>query len=542
MKITIFAAALAAFFVSAPSFAQRQFVPPGGLPSNTPIGTAGDTFQSMLAQQAANADALAKTAQKAWIGQPTQADGTPGIAAMDINGNVTAPINTSVARINGTNGLYFSDPHANSETGFGHRCYYGANQHEFGCSENASGSNTAFFENLSLTGFGGITVRGPDNHFSGGYSYEHGAFVWDPGEAWGDDVGFMLEEISNYNQAFDAHIPPPPFILAHTGGEFTSYTEGYATLTAGSNLAICNGGCTWPTGITGYVIDTPIDFGRLPIGTTITGGDGTNTLTLSNAAITSTTDSSYLHAGTFVRFGPTVYQQYDPLVMSPMGGLGFFKYTDMHGGKPTSYPAFWADLNSGHVGIGTNQPVGALDVNGKIYGGALAADRTNMQGVFNASVSPGSESNSSSVIEDTMGEGANLVRRYWGSDGKIHTYDVGHSMDIMTQDMTGTGATRIPYRPETEISADYTLTTSDCGTTVLPVGDTTAITVTVPSGLPVGCQVKMLQIGKAATTIHGDGTMLNGQSGVDVSVTAAWTSAMIEIARKANGITYAIAK
>jgi len=114
-----------------------------------------------------------------------------------------------------------------------------------------------------------------------------------------------------------------------------------------------------------------------------------------------------------------------------------------------------------------------------VYGSAEGSSRGNIGGAFTAT---GGTSNYGVQIKDgTQTSGGGKFLRDMG-DGKANWADIN---------------------PQKTISASYTLTAADNGYSILVLNAATAITITIPSGLPTSMQVGFIQDGTGDVTFAG---------------------------------------
>ena len=89
--------------------------------------------------------------------------------------------------------------------------------------------------------------------------------------------------------------------------------------------------------------------------------------------------------------------------------------------------------------------------------------------------------------------------------------------------MSGNWLMQGTFQPEAGIvsvqTGAYTLAATDCGTLIRDKGATAAHTYTVPTGLPIGCQVEIVQevAGDAITISAGTGETIEALSGATVT-------------------------
>lgn len=477
-----------------------------GARSDNILHAPGTTLDNKtILQWAQNIDLANKTANLA----------IPKIGNLDSNGNIITPINTNIIHIKGdtSSGLRIADPlHTGEETKF----YYDANTYEFTIENGASENNSLAFKNTNSCGLAANTYVGYDQQYK--RISEHGAIGWGPCLPYYNTTGYDYLEISRYPYAIDGYPDdigkeaPPAFLLQKTGIEIIPYgsNEDYGTVSKGSSSITCVN-CTWAQGIkAGQTIDIPNQPGIFPNGTTVVSGAGTSTLVVSNAALNDLIDPI---GGTWVRIGDTEYSQHDWFEDSATGCLNFWTWGGAKFGAFYGKPFVCFERNDGKVGFGGEEnptlPVDALGgVGGNVSG--KHPDRTfygSQNAAINAQVSPGNDNTTNTILN---AYGYNLDRltvRWLTNPSRIEYQDANNNnMPLWTlyvgSPSGGTvGQSKQTAHPVETITGDYTASVpSDCGTT-LNVNTTVTTTLTIPTYMPQGCTIGIVQTGTGSVNV-----------------------------------------
>ncbi|MDL2169838.1 hypothetical protein [Asaia sp. HumB] len=571
---------LAALIALLPSLAfgqssGRQFVPPNGLPMDTPLGTARNadgsgvvTFATLQAgissavtsaqMQSALADYLTTSAAASTYATPanvlaavrieaTRATNAETANAASISalqssalsrtdaaasylalsgGSLTGSVTASGDPTKG--GFIVSDP---LQSGMATSLWYDANKGEFTI-ENSTGLNNALaLKTTNANGFAALAFDGPDMAYGG--NFEHGAVGWGPGLKYGPDVGYDYFEISRFTYDATFNRQPVPFIWQTTGTELVPWgmTTAYGIVTKGSASITCAGGCTFPGGA-GQILDTPAEYGLFPAGTTIVSGAGTQTITLSNAALASSASTS---TGTYFRFGNAEGSQHDFLVYTPMGNADYYRFGDAKWGNFTNAPFFSIDRVNGRLGVGNPLPATPLDVSGAILSnvsGVTSLNAYSGTGALNAQVSPGVAGQKN--ILHAYAVSTNQFNLNWEANPqRIAMQDVNAGANIFEFRMDGSWQSQQYAHPVTTVTANTTLSnTAQCGQTVA-VNSSSAVTVTVANYTLVGCRITVTQLGTGAVIIAPASGLTLGSYGTQAqtgpyTVPGQYASAVIE--------------
>lgn len=412
-----------------------QFIPPGGLPANTPIGTDGTTLEnvSKIADISTVADGAVQESQ---AGEPG------GFVALDANG---------VAQFTGSG---FTVPMTQGDTTSPLQVGYYANYRELTYRVTTPGGNILAFENLASNGYAAITFRGPDNYGNptaafGSTSFEHGAIGYGPDLNWGQSRGYTFWEISSFDGNSSATLRSVPGIIQETGAHFSSYQEAQAVINYNTNTLKTVDGSLWPAGIDGQVIvcqTTPDAFGRT---TTIVSGAGTDTITLSENMYTDSRDKT---VGDLFRFGPTIYSQTDHTVSQSCGNWDYYRFQDAYNGYIYKTPFFSIDRVAGRVGINRNDPKTDFHAVGQaLFSTTSKYDEYSLR--FNAAVAinvvPGgvASGNYGATTQNSLfywyGIGKNALLCNWTAANQIQFVDVNYRGPTLTIDMDGSQRVKI---------------------------------------------------------------------------------------------------
>ncbi|MFT9382041.1 hypothetical protein [Gluconobacter sp.] len=495
MKKTCFIAVLAASFVCAPAFGTPQLWLKAGIDPTMPMGRNGDTLDSMLTAQAANASAAAAA-------QTTASAAIPKSGNMDASGNLIAPVVNKTVTIkdplhSSFGGVQFQYPSQNGSA-------YG-NPYELRVLANAPLNNPLRLENDYPTGLAAWSYAGWDSALKS--VHEHMAIGYGAGLKNGAWKDYNYIETGCYQTNSDGSAvasptcPATDLLIQQTGAEYSQPpAEEYALFTDGSTDVTLKNGGIWPDGINGQVITTPVSYGMVPQGTTIVNGAGTSTITLSNPANATSGEA----AGTVTWFGPTEYSQHDSIVFKGMGNLDFYSYVCAKWGNYACGPFASFDFNHSRMGINNPHPQFPLDVVGAIVANiSSTATDPNFagSGAINAQVDPGTPRNN---VWHAYGVGVNQFNVFWNlNPSRLDFVDSNGSATPFSIYMDGSWQTRQPAHPVSSTDAARTLAVADCGTTITLTGST-AEAVMLPSGLPTGCRITVTQLGTGTVTVVPD--------------------------------------
>lgn len=452
--------------------------------------------------EAANATAASSAQTTATSAQTTADAAIPKSGNMDSSGNITAPIlNQSVTITDPLqtdfSGVKFEYP---SQTGSA----YG-NPYELRVLSNAPLNNPLRLENDYYKGLAAWSYAGYDSQLKN--VHEHMAVGYGAGLTNGAGVDYNYIENSCYQTNSDGSsvssntCPATDFLIQQTGAEYSGTpTEEYALFTSGSTSVTLKSGGNWPDGINGQVITTPVAYNMVPQGTTIVSGEGTSTIVLSNASNGTTGEAD----GTVTQFGSTEYSQHDNIVFKGMGNLDFFAYVCAKWGNYSCGPFASFDFNHSRLGINNPHPQFPLDVMGKIVGN-ISGSSTDPQyagvGALNAQVSPGTSNN---TILHAYGVNTNQFNVYWNtSPSRLDFVDSNGNSTPFSIYMDGSWQSRQAAHPVTEVSADYSVSNADCGTSLLV---SAASKITVSNVFPTGCKITVTSNTSDAVTIAAGGS------------------------------------
>jgi|GEM_PF-2140190 len=512
VSIIRFLAVFIPCFLSGGAQATPQFIPPGGLPPSTPVGTQGATLGTLeddIARNARNIEALT-TAGVTHEALGNALAGYLSAAQADDRYALQSALGSYVLRSGGTidgapgKGLSLTnpDPEMGSD-GVTHLDFSSPMANELTITANAPGSNVLAVNNTAPTGFSALTFRGHDANLSAStgqeVNFEHAAIGYGGSLPFQMGKGHAFLEVSRYDGTANPLLAPAPWILMHTGAEFVTFAERYIDTTAGSTTVSCHG-CAFPSGIDGMVIDAPAEYGLFAQPTTIRSGAGTSTLTLTAAAQGS-------RSNIVARFGPTAYHQYDNVVWSEMGNMDWFTYPSARDGNFNNWPFFSTDFNYGRIGIWNNHPEAELDVVGNAIFGANRNARGTFGnlGIINSICQPGS-GNRNQVDRNTLLDGIDTLQgvclnnpgRYAWSD--LNIANRGDDAVLYELYLDGSRATRIVAHPVRATTASRQLMLTDCGTTITAASDS-PITMNVGPGLISGCRITITQLGTGTVTV-----------------------------------------
>lgn len=497
MKKTCFIAVLAASFVCAPAFGTPQLWLKAGIDPTMPMGRNGDTLDSMLTAQSANASAAAAA-------QTTANAAIPKSGNMDASGNLIAPVNSPLVKIGSGsgNGAYFINPSPqNGASPFTH-VDFSSFMNELTFWSNAPGSNLLTLWNKSPTGFTALAFRGFDQDLNA--QFEHFAIGYFPGLSIGGFHGYAGDEASSYDMTNNAKERASPFVSQETGAHFNGVGINITGIIPSGAMTtiVCPGGCTFPTGINGSIVESQTVYGLYPKNTVIVSGEGTSTLTVSAPANFYSGDQTN---GQPLVTGGSAYTQTDWRIEVPTGNVDYFRFVDLHDNTfyNSPVPYFSIDRRQGRLGIWNPVPQAGLDVNDHISAGTAGYGKTPSAiairaacniGAFNACIMGGSGSASqvaSSIYDATSKKSVQML----GTGTVIRT--VANGVSVQDVNLT-TGDTQTYHHPVNAQAGAYSLQTSDCGTTISVTG-TTAIT--NGWGLPAGCRITISNMGTGTVTV-----------------------------------------
>jgi len=486
-------AASAAFFVPAARADNPGFLFQGGARSDSKFHAPGTSLDNQSVLQWAQAiEATLATANAA----------IPKSGNMDASGNLIAPVVNKMVAIkdplhSSFGGIQFQYPSQNGSA-------YG-NPYELRVLANAPLNNPLRLENDYPTGLAAWSYAGWDSALKS--VHEHMAIGYGAGLTNGAWKDYNYIENSCYQTNPDGSpvastaCPATDLLIQQTGAEYSQPpAEEYALFTGGSTDVTLKNGSIWPDGINGQVVTTPVAYGMVPQGTTIVSGAGTSTITLSNPANATTGEA----AGTVTWFGPTEYSQHDPIVFKGMGNLDFFAYVCAKWGNYVCGPFASFDFNHSRMGINNPHPQFPLDVVGAIVANiSSTATDPNFagSGAINAQVDPGTPRNN---VWHAYGVGVNQFNVFWNlNPSRLDFVDSNGTATPFSIYMDGSWQTRQPAHPVTAVSADYSLTNANCGTTLVV---SAAAKITVPNVFPTGCKITVTANTSAAVSIAAGGS------------------------------------
>gem|GEM_PF-3597103 len=162
---------------------------------------------------------------------------------------------------------------------------------------------------------------------------------------------------------------------------------------------------------------------------------------------------------------------------------------------------------TGRVGISIAQPQSALDVVGNaIFGSDTNGHATfGNLGIINSVCQPG-VGNRNQVDRNTFMDGVNTLQalclnnpgRYRWTD--LNLTNAGRDGTLSEQYLDGSQATRIVAHPVNAASAARQILLTDCGTTISVTGSS-AVAMTIGTGLAAGCRITVTQLGTGSVSI-----------------------------------------
>ncbi len=227
-----------------------------------------------------------------------------------------------------------------------------ANSDELALTANSSGDNVFSIAQQNANGFAAETLRGLDSYFSG--LFEHRACGYGAGLVFNGQSGFDFCENSRYTTTNNNLIPPSRYIEQQTGAEFSGIPYYLTvTFTAGSTTAssTSNPGSY----LNGYLMTSYQSEGYVQPGTTVVSATGVANFTISLPALKSGTIT--------IETGPTYYCQDNYYEATEMGSLNWYNLFQGCGNAPGT-PAMTFERYHGWLGLGTVQPIAALDIVG----------------------------------------------------------------------------------------------------------------------------------------------------------------------------------
>ncbi|MEX6625302.1 hypothetical protein [Tenacibaculum salmonis] len=188
---------------------------------------------------------------------------------------------------------------------------------------------------------------------------------------------------------------------------------------------------------------------------------------------------------------------------------------------------FWDNTNN-RLGVGINSPTNKLHVSGAIRSeGILNSNGTENEPSFRFSddtntgmYKPAADEIGLVVggkeainIDETANNTTVTIKETLKLDGALLDSSLPNgNAGTLGQILSSTGTATKWITPNLAMiinkTSDYTLTLSDNGN-VLTFNSTTDITLTVPTGLPIGYNISIYQIGTGKVTIQGGATILN---------------------------------
>ncbi len=377
---------------------------------------------------------------------------------------------------------------------------YSANRDELTITSDCPGTNTLAIRNSNSTGFAAATIGGKDYDYRSSGVFEHGSFVYGPAIPLNGQNGADQIEFSRYTTTNNPLIPSIPAEIIQTGGVFTVPPRpAVLSITKGSPTATVISG-TIPAAADGEIITSRENLGYIGSGTTIASGGGTSTITLSNNAEQT---MAYLQ----VEFGPTTYCQSTRMYFQELGNISFYTYgTGCNGSLGAAFMTL--DTDNGRVGINQAKPAVPLDVVGPaavgVYGVTRATYGDTAVGL-NISVTPGGTGNTARALS-IFGIGDNvLLGEYLATPSRFDLFDSNGfnknytaPFDFASFRLDGTGQTQFLASPIGAAIVARPVRVSDCGTIINDTG-AAAHTLTVPTGLPLGCRIDVIQAGGASS-------------------------------------------
>ena len=174
-------------------------------------------------------------------------------------------------------------------------------------------------------------------------------------------------------------------------------------------------------------------------------------------------------------------------------------------------------ITSGYIGVhGVNTAIGS-STNVGVTGEAQNSTSSNIGGQFNASGSNDSTigvyaigtalSSNIAIGLKATATGVNGIK--YAAQLKDGTETSGGGKFLRDMGDGKANWADIDFNPQKTITSSYTLTSADNGYSIIVANGATAVTITVPSGLPTSMQVGFIQDGTGDVTFSGSGTTLN---------------------------------
>ncbi|MDR6182068.1 hypothetical protein [Asaia bogorensis] len=484
-----------------------QFIPPGGLPASTPVGTGGNSLATMQSGITQNASDIASLTATSVTQAALESSLAPYMTQSQAN-STFLPLAGGTLNAASGGGLKLLNPSPQNGASPVVSLDFSAFWNELTLTSTAPGSNLLTLWNKAPNGFTAATFRGYDTDLNS--QFEHYAIGYFPGLNIGGLRGYSGMEVSSYDMTSNSHERASPFVHQETGAHFDGTgIDFYGVIPQSAMSTItCPGGCTFPAGINGDIVESQQVYGLYPKNTTIVSGAGTSTLTMSSPANFYSSDTVN---GQPLVTGGTGYTQTDWEIEVPTGNVDDFRFVDLHDNTffNGASPFFSRDRRLGRVGIWTQRPLAELDVQGNaIFGIAgSASDRAKYinLGIINSACQPGSGVRTQ-VDRNIFLAGSNTLQglclsgpaRYRWVD--LNIGNAGADGTISEQYLDGSRATRIVAHPVTTASASRQLLLTDCGTTIT-VSGSTALTLNIGTGLAAGCRITVTQLGTGAVTI-----------------------------------------
>ena len=368
---------------------------------------------------AAAASALAAEISRAQAAEALLAP----VASPSISGTETITVSTA-----GTTQIALKSTSNSSQTNIWHNGYG-----ELTVQNNNAGVNTLSVQNNSASGYSTLVARGKDTTYpstnqSSDGNYEHMAIGYGSSLGYAGRTGLVYWELSRFDGAANAAIPPVTGTIMQTGGAFASSPYSLSIVTNGTTSVTLVGGGNFPSNVNGMTIIDAGDKYSIPLNTTVVSGQGTSTLVLSQAALNTSVSS-------LVFIGATTYAQYPAVIFREMTSIDWYPW-----GLATGNPFVRFDRNFGRVGIGNfanaTYPIAELDVIGHGYFGT----DTNRSAQY--AYAPINIIDTGVNGLHWLKDGVNTLRMNWNaSPSRIDFTDVNNSNVPLSLDMNGGGAT-----------------------------------------------------------------------------------------------------